>query len=258
MSTEKSVALHQPSPLSYTFDQIVRMATAFAKSGLFGVKDADQALALMLYAQATGRHPALIMRDYDVIQNRLAKKAETMLRDFQASGGRVEWTRYADEGVTGVFAHPLSPRPVTIDWDMERAKKAGLAGKDGNMYTKYTRAMFRSRCISEGVRTTAPDATEQMYTAEELRHMTVEEVDESVTVNQAITHVVEQAKSALPPDEVEALIKAMDVRTMKELTHAFGMAYMRARQVGDEDAKVKFKKLYDELKTVIEAEGTKS
>ena len=256
---DKSVVAHVPAtnlpaPQSYGFEQIQRMATAFAKSGLFGVKDPDQALALMLYAQASGRHPALIMRDYDVIQGRLAKKSETMLRDFQASGGRVQWTKYADDGVTGVFTHPLSATPITIDWDMERAKKAGLAGKDGGMYTKYTRAMFRSRCISEGVRTTAPDATEQMYTAEEMRSMSTEELPEPITVEAAVVETAKQTKSALAPDEVESLIQSMDVKTIAELTPAFGRAYTRAKEVGDEAAKKKFKDLYDGIKTAIEAE----
>jgi hypothetical protein len=256
---DKSVVAHVPatnlpSPQSYGFEQVQRMATAFAKSGLFGVKDPDQALALMLYAQASGRHPALIMRDYDVIQGRLAKKSETMLRDFQASGGRVQWTKYDDTGVTGVFSHPLSATPVTVDWDMERAKKAGLAGKDGGMYAKYTRAMFRSRCISEGVRTTAPDATEQMYTAEEMRSMSAEDLPEPITVTAAVAEVAEQSKNGLPPEEVESWIEAMNVKTLAELTPAFGRAYTRAKEVGDEASKKRFKDLYDGIKSAIEAE----
>src|SRR5208282_978637 len=98
MSKEVTRMVEQPygvqTPVaaqSYSFEQIQRMAVAFAKSGLFGVKDPESALSLMLLAQAEGRHPALIMRDYDVIEGRLAKKSEAMLRDFQASGGRVEW-----------------------------------------------------------------------------------------------------------------------------------------------------------------------
>jgi hypothetical protein len=42
---------------------IERMAGAIAKSGLFGMKTPDQALALMLIAQAEGMHPALAARD---------------------------------------------------------------------------------------------------------------------------------------------------------------------------------------------------
>jgi hypothetical protein len=255
---DKSVVSHipqanLPSPLSYSFDQIGRMATAFAKSQLFGVKDPDQALALMLYAQATGRHPALIMRDYDIIQGRLAKKSETMLRDFQASGGRVEWTQYDDTGASAVFTHPLSPKPVTVKWDHERAKKAGLASKDGNMYTKYPAAMFRSRVVSEGVRTTAPDATEQMYTAEEMRSMANEELPEPITVGAAVAQVTDQSKHGLDADEMDVLVKSLEVKTLPELTHAFGVAYTRAKEAGDEEAKKKLKGVYDETKTALEA-----
>lgn len=261
---EKSLTLHRPSQNlapadSYSFEQIQRMASSFAKSGLFGVKDTDQALSLMLYAQATGRHPALIMRDYDVIQGRLAKKAEVMLRDFQSTGGRVEWTKYADDGVTGVFSHPLSQHTLTIDWNLARAKQAGLANKEGGMYTKYPRAMFRSRCISEGVRALAPDATEHMYTPEEIRAIEVEQQPVSMTL--AVTQATTESRNALPAEEVEELLKSLEVSTLTELTPAFGKAYTRAKEAQDEITKKKLKARYDEKKdeiaerVAIEAEG---
>ena len=114
------------------------------------------------------------MRDFDVIPGRLAKKSEAMLRDFQESGGRVEWLELSDVRAKAKFSHPYAPVPITIDWDMERAKKAGLSTKAGDMYSKYGRAMLRSRCISEGVRSTAPGATSQMYTPEEIRNIEIE------------------------------------------------------------------------------------
>jgi hypothetical protein len=242
-----------PSSGSYSFDQIQRMAVSFAKSGLFGVKDTDQALALMLYAQASGRHPALVMRDYDIIQNRLAKKSEAMLRDFQASGGRVEWTKYADDGVTGVFSHPLSPTPITIDWNMARAEKAGLAGKQGDMYKKFSRQMFRSRCISEGVRTCAPDATEQMYTPDEIRAIEIEmqPVAENTAVAEAAaTDTQAHSKEALTREQVDALVDSMDVKTMDELTAAFGTAWTAVGK--DKDARKRLKSVYDSMKESLE------
>ena len=42
------------------FNEVQGMAAAIAKSGLFGMKTPDQALALMLVAQAEGQHPATI------------------------------------------------------------------------------------------------------------------------------------------------------------------------------------------------------
>jgi hypothetical protein len=260
---DKQVTIHQqdptaqrvasyPSPASYSFEQIQRMAGAFAKSGLFGVKDENQALSLMLYAQATGKHPALIMRDYDVIQGRLAKKSEVMLRDYQASGGSVEWTKYADDGVTGIFRHPLAPRPLEVSWDLDRATKAGLVSKDGSMYKKYPRAMFRSRVISEGVRATAPDVTEQMHTPEEVRAIEQEQEPMSVTV--AVAETVKESRNALPPEEVEVLLKSLEVATVAELTPAFGRAYTRAKEAKDEVTKQKLKARYDERKNEIAAE----
>ena len=83
-----------------------RMAKAIAKCGFFGLKDETQVLALMAVAQAEGRHPASVAKDYHIIQNRPALKADAMLARFQAAGGKVEWTKYTDENVTGVFSHP--------------------------------------------------------------------------------------------------------------------------------------------------------
>ncbi len=144
---------------------IERMAAAIAKSGLFGLKTPDQALAMMLIAQANGQHPATAARDYNIIGNTPAKKSEAMLRDFLAAGGKVEWREYSDERCDAVFSHPQGGT-VRVDWDMLRAKKAGLGGKDN--YQKYTRNMFRARCISEGVRTVCPAASSGLYTPEEV------------------------------------------------------------------------------------------
>jgi hypothetical protein len=254
---ERPAASQQyPSAASYSFEQIQRMAIAFAKSGLFGVKDADQALALMLHAQATGKHPALVMKDYDIIQNRLAKKAEAMLRDFQVSGGRVEWTKYADDGVTGVFSHPLAPKPVTVSWNLERAKKAGLATKDGAMYSKFAAAMFRSRCISEGVRTIAPDATEQLYTPEEARQIEDDKPAPSVSVNTAVAEAAQQVTNALPEEQVEELVNSLDVKTLSELITAFGKAYTIAKTAGDKAAMDRLKLCYDDMKSMLERGGS--
>ncbi|HXI43126.1 MAG TPA: hypothetical protein VNH83_24300, partial [Bryobacteraceae bacterium] len=151
-----------PMPLSY--DALERLAESIAKSGLFGMKTKDQAIALMMIAHAEGTHPALAARDYDVIQGKPAKKAEAMMRDFIAAGGKVEWHALTDDVADATFTHPQTGS-VRIDWDMERAKIAGFAGKDN--WRKFPRAMLRSRVVSEGVRTVWPLATSGMYVPEE-------------------------------------------------------------------------------------------
>lgn len=147
------------------FGEIEKLAASIARSKLFGVQNPDQALALMMIAHAEGRHPALAARDYDIIQNKPAKKAEAMLRDFLASGGKVQWHALTDEKADATFSHPQGGT-VRIEWDKKRAETAGLSGKD--MWKKFPRQMLRSRTVSEGVRTVYPSATSGMYVPEEV------------------------------------------------------------------------------------------
>lgn len=147
-------------------NDMLRMAEAFAKSGFFGIKTADQALALMAIAQAEGLHPAIAARDYHVIQGKPALKADAMMARFQAAGGRVKWTEMTDERVCAEFSHPAGGT-VEIDWDKARAQQAGFWGKDN--WKKFPRAMLRARVISEGIRTVFPGVVVGTYTPEEVQ-----------------------------------------------------------------------------------------
>ena len=143
------------------------MAIAIAKSQLFGMKTPEQALALMLVAQSEGLHPARAALEYHIIQGRPALKADAMLARFQQHGGKVIWKDYTDEKVSGLFSHP-SGGEVLIDWTIDRAKQAGVYGKNPT-WKSYPRAMLRSRCISEGVRTVFPGVSVGVYTVEEVQ-----------------------------------------------------------------------------------------
>lgn len=160
------VAPRSMTPEQSKFSVLVRMAKAITASGLFGIKTEAQAVALMLIAEAEGRHPALAARDYDIIQGRPAKKAEAMLRDFLGAGGKVEWHELSDTKADATFSH-VQGGSVRIVWDLERVKKAQISNEQ--MYRKYPRQMLRSRTVSEGVRTIWPAATSGMYEPDEVR-----------------------------------------------------------------------------------------
>ena len=147
------------------YSDIERMARAVAKSGLFGINTPEQALALMLIAQAEGKHPAVAARDYHVIKGRPTLKADTLLARFIEAGGKVEWRTYTDTAVSATFSHP-SGGTVTIDWDIKRAEQADLHARD--TWQKYPRQMLRARVISEGVRTVYPGIAVGVYTSEEI------------------------------------------------------------------------------------------
>jgi len=150
------------------YTDMERMAAAVAKSGLFGMKTTEQALALMIVAQSENRHPGSVAAEYHIIQNRPALKADAMLARFQQAGGVVEWVEYTDKKVSGKFSHSVnSPVPVLIEWTLEQAQKAGLAGKDN--WKNYPRQMLRARVVSEGVRTVYPAVCVGVYTPEEVQ-----------------------------------------------------------------------------------------
>jgi hypothetical protein len=142
-----------------SFTDLERLGEYIAKSNLFGIKTKEQAIVLMSIAQAEGRHPVEAARDYDIVNNRPAKKAEAMLRDFILAGGKVQWHSLTDQLADATFTHPQTGE-VRIDWDMKRAE-AAFGKKD--MYSKFPRQMLRSRVVSEGVRTLWPLATSGMY-----------------------------------------------------------------------------------------------
>lgn len=177
------------------YHDMQQMAAAMAASKLFGMKSQDEVLALMLVAQANGQHPAAAARDYDIISGRPSKKAEAMLRDFIGSGGSVQWHQLDDTCAAATFSHPQGGA-VRIDWDMARARTAGLGGKD--MYRKFPRQMLRSRCISEGVRTIYPAATGGMYAPEEVHAMPAREMGaaEVVEADPPGGILVEEAQAA--------------------------------------------------------------
>lgn len=153
-----ATAESRPAP-AMTFAEMHRLAEAVAKSGMFGIKTTDQALSLMALAQAEGKHPATVARDYHMIGSTPSKKAEAMARDFLSSGGKIEWHALDDAVAEATFSHPIGGA-VRLRWDQARVQQAGLAG--GN-HKKYPRQMLRSRLISEGVRTVWPMATSGMY-----------------------------------------------------------------------------------------------
>ena len=173
---------------------IQAMAEVAAGSRMFGFKNPQEAMAIMLLCQAEDLHPAIAMRDYHVIQGRPALKADAMLARFQQAGGSVSWKEYTDDVVTGLFSHPQGGS-LEVTWTLNKAKLIGIANKDN--WKNYSRAMLRARCVSEGIRSVYPGCVVGVYTPEE-----VQDVASAPT---------ERARPA-PVQEVE-IIKSVEEQT---------------------------------------------
>ena len=239
---------------SVTFESMERMASAVAKSGLFGVKTPDQALALMLVAQAEGRQPATAAQEYHIIQNRPALKADTLLARYQQAGGTVKFEELSEKRCAATFSHPASGA-FTIDWTIEMAQRAGLANKD--TWKSYPRAMLRARVISEGVRTSFPGVAIGVYTPEELQDGAPEVDITPVSQADAVRTVVENVSAtALTEAERQEHFDAIDKSAdQAALAIAFAAAWKHAKEAHDTSAQAAFKAVYDARKAELTKEG---
>lgn len=202
-----------------TVNDIAKMADAVAKSGLFGIKKPEEAMALMFIAQAEGSHPAIAIRDYHIIQGKPALKADAMLARFQSAGGKVQWDDITDTKVSATFSHP-SGGSVKIDWTIERAKTAGLSGKEN--WRKFPRQMLRSRTISEGIRTVFPGVIVGVYTPEEVQDFegkTIDSVSSEIKTSEEekLTKTLSMVDEENPPKYTQEQKKEIIARINDEL-----------------------------------------
>ncbi len=200
---------------------IERMARYVARSGLFGVRDEAQAVALLLLARAEGLHPMQAVREYHIIDGRPALRADAMLARFQAAGGRVRWIERTDRAAEAEFEHPAGGR-VRVRWTLEDAARAGLAQR--KTWKQYPRQMLTARVISEGVRTVYPAVAVGVYTPEEVADFDAEPAPEPVPV-------AEPEAAAEPPAQRATVVESTDREVRKnpwsalaEAVEALGLA----------------------------------
>ncbi len=190
---------------TYQLSDMQTMAVAVAKSGLFGMKTPEQALALMLVAQSENMHPATITQDYDIIQGKACRKTHSVMARFQQMGGSVQWHELTDQIADATFSHPKGGS-LRITWTFEQAQRAHLTGKDN--WKNYPRAMLRARCIAEGVRAVYPAAIGGMMVVEEAQDTTADRYAPTEPKHMGPAEVVPQAPAHYPAAEFDKNLPA--------------------------------------------------
>jgi hypothetical protein len=228
------------------FNDMQQMAEVAAGSKMFGFKNTQEAMAIMLLCQAENLHPAVAMRDFHVIQGRPALKADAMLARFQQAGGKVEWKEYTDEKVTGVFSHPQGGT-LELSWTLAKAKAIGIANKDN--WRNYPRAMLRARVVSEGIRSVYPGCVVGVYTPEEVQDFTPSPAKDMGVAERVDTPVIE-----IPDGAFKLYVPGNDdpysaFHTKEEFVKAYVDMVARIHFASKLPAEVKAEKL-DGLKAV--------
>lgn len=189
--------------MNHSFSDMQLMAESIARSGLFGVKSPDHALALMLVAQAEGMHPATVTQDYDIIQGKACRKSHSVMARFQQTGGKVEWHELTDAVADATFSHPSGGK-LRMNWTLKQAADAKLTGKDN--WKNYPRAMLRARLIAEAIRAIYPAALGGMLLAEEAQDLPTqtEYTPPQVKAIDPSTGEISKALPAMPQPKFDA------------------------------------------------------
>lgn len=172
MSATNSLAVVNPAPSPASLvplAEVIKTAEIIVQSGLFpAFKTPQAAAALMLLCRSKGLDPMQAVERYHIVQGRPVMRADAMLAEFIQGGGRIEWHERTEKIARATFSHPQGGS-VEVAWTLDMAKSANLTGKD--VWRQYPRQMLHARCVSEGVRSVYPGATNGLYTPEEAENM---------------------------------------------------------------------------------------
>jgi hypothetical protein len=205
------------------------MAKSIAGSGMFGVKTADQAMALMLLCQAEGIHPIMALRRYHIIDGKPAYRADALQGEFERDGA-ILWherdekicaatfwrdkhnmndeaikrakERY-DVMIKGGSEAPFAmPGEITVIRTFADAIEKNIARtwKDPNgweikkNWKQSPRQMLHARCLTEGVRAINPGLVAGIYTEDEVRDsIEAEIIEETPSRSEIAERNVKQA-----------------------------------------------------------------
>ncbi|TXJ31193.1 hypothetical protein [Brachyspira aalborgi] len=152
---------------NFNTKDLIEISKRVAGSGLLGSRDENQIFTLMMLAYKDGINPVQASMDYHIIQGKPALSSQATLVRFQKAGGKIKYIKRTDTECTIEFMHEQAGE-LTITWNMERAKQAGLNLNKQN-WKQYPRQMLAARCIAEGVRALYPACLDGLYLVEEVQ-----------------------------------------------------------------------------------------
>jgi hypothetical protein len=139
--------------------------TSFVPASLRG-KPADITAAI-LAGQELGLRPMASLRSLDVIQGTPGLRAHAMRGLVQSHGHETELVESTDERCVMRGRRKGAVDWQTVEWDMQRAARLGLTGKE--QWKKQPRTMLIARATGEICRLIASDVLHAVpYAAEEL------------------------------------------------------------------------------------------
>jgi hypothetical protein len=155
------------------FGNLMALATQLVPTGMLPehIKTPGQALAIILTGRELGMAPMRALRSLAMVKGKVVESADSQLARFKADGGRAQFRTLTEREAVLWLRHPNGDEHVE-PFTFEDAERAGLTkpGRSGepSMYTKYPRAMLRSRAITAGLKSLGWEGGVGAYDPEEI------------------------------------------------------------------------------------------
>ena len=151
-----------------TLDDVARVATIAARSGLARCSKPEEAAIILMTGMELGLTPMQSLRGIYIVEGRPVLAADTMVAIVTRSGACRYW-RTIETTAERCEIHTQRVDDDTIYrrvWTMDDAKRAGLSGK--GTWAKYPTAMLRHRCAADMAREIYPEILLGMYDPDEI------------------------------------------------------------------------------------------
>jgi hypothetical protein len=150
MTDKLAVRDDETRALPMTFDDMVRAGEKLVRTGFLPeyIKNGAQAAAIIKTGQELGMPMMRSLRSLKILKGKVIEDADSQLQRFKTDGGHAKFMVLSTTGATLWLKHPNGDEH-TESFGEEDARRAGLLG---NMYSKFPKAMYRSRAITAGLK----------------------------------------------------------------------------------------------------------
>lgn len=131
---------------------VEKIGKVYGMTGAGGCKTENDGKLMALACLVKKKHIFDMAEEYHLMDGKLAIKSDEALTRFQAHGGKSRWIKDGTDRQEAIL-ELVGWDGITINsrFTLEMAEAAGLVKEKSN-WIKWTPAMLRSRCITEGIR----------------------------------------------------------------------------------------------------------